>query len=779
MSYRQKVWAAGGRRGFFSLTYLPSRFLILLFLFLSVLFLSSDLFSQQGYLNLSYWNRSRLYSQSSLFYANEYENILHLDLWQKFVNYGIINGWFDGRLSSSGLEAAHWYLSWQGFQMGRLSWKLRLGDHSLQLTNLGYRFTNYYPAYNYLRGVSAGFEHRKYGLEVFSGRVARLTGLLGNFYSLTEQTATGFLGRFEPDKKYFLGFGFVHSENERSWSGELLTRTNDILFIESELRFSDQARFVMDTRASLSAGENDQVKIPGTSIRFGPLLQGGRWSLEVNYRRVDADFRNLSSEFAYDRDQEGLFTSWRYQTRRRIFLFGSADYYHDNVDRRPGLNTTDFWRLNSGFSLISPPWPDLTLRLDLSAAESRHPGEDYRKFISPGFYLQLSKNLGRFYPYLRARFQHYNDRVNDQRDFNYPSIYLGVRYSYLRSAYLLLEAEDSRYYDYLENKLSDLTRLRLATYSPFLFGTDFYGEISYLDLKSWYFVTQSAKRTELYLGLGRWLPLGLRLRLDFRASWPLQSAQPANYWLTLRVDRRFNWGEVASYQGRTTGPVLTGLGRIEGLVFSDRNLNGIFDAGDRAFPGVTFYLEDGSSATSDEQGRFIFSRVPEGLHSVSPEISRIPAEYYLSGQERRVVVVEKRKVSRLEYVLVEGATVRGTVFQDVNKNGFLDEEDIPLKDALVILRTAINESRSEKLSQLQPEELTCYSDGKGRFIFENILPGQYELLVDEETVPRGVKLQTELPLKVDLKPGESIKDIKIVYQPRPVIYTGRTRSGIG
>ncbi len=776
MSYGRKMWTAEGRGDLFLLSNSPWRFLLLFSLL--AFFLAAELSAQQGYINLSYWNRSRFYSQAGPYYANEYENIMHLDLWQKFINYGTLSGWFDGRLSSTGLKAAHWYLSWQGFQTGRLSWKLRLGDHNLQLTGLGYRFTNYYPAFNYLRGVSAGFEHRKYGLEVFSGKVARLTGLLGNFYSLTEQTATGFLGRFEPDQKYFLGFGFVHSENERSWSGELLTRTNDILLIESELRFSQQARFVMDTRASLAAGENDRVKIPGTSIRFGPLLQGRRWFLEVNYRRVDADFRNLSSEFAYDRDQEGLFASWRYQTGRRVFLFGSADYYHDNVDRRSGFNTTDFWRVNSGFSFITPPWPDLTLRLDLSAAESRHPGENYRSFVSPGFYLQLSKNLGRFYPYLRARFQHYNDRVDNQRDFNYPSFYLGLRYSYLRSAYLLLEAEDSRYYDYLENKLSALTRLRLATYSPFLFGTDFYGELSCFDLKSWYFTSQSSKRMELYLGLGRWLPLGLKLRLDFRASWPLQSSQPANYWLTLRVDRRFNWGEPAAYQGRTTGPVLTGLGRIEGLVFSDRNLNGIFDAGDRAFPGVAFYLEDGSSAISDDQGRFVFSRVPEGLHSVSPEISRIPAEYYLAGQERRPVVVEKRKASRLEYVLVEGATLSGCVFQDVNKNGFQDEEDRPLQDVLVVLKAAVDQDRPESLRQLQPEELTCYSDGKGRFVFENILPGRYELMVDEESIPRGVRLQTELPLKVALKPGESIKDIKIVYLPRPVIYTGRTRAGI-
>jgi len=765
-----------GRKARRSIFFLKSRLPRLAWLLgLSVFLVFPDLSAQQGYLNLAYWNRSRVYSQTGAYFGNEYENIMHLDLWQKTINYGIFSGWFDGRLSSTGLEAAHWYLNWQGFRAGRLSFKLRLGDHNLQLTTLGYRFTNYYPAYNYLRGVSAGFEHQKFGLEVFSGQVARLSGLLGNFYSLTGQTATGFLARWEPDPKYYLGFGLIHTENEKSWSGDLLTRTNDILLVESELRFNERAKFVMDTRSSLSAGENDPVKAPGTSIRFGPLLQGNRWSLEVNYRRVDADFRSLSSEFAYDRDQEGLFASWRYQTRRRVFLFGAFDFYHDNVDRRSGLNTTDFWRVNSGFSLISPPWPDLTLRLDFSAAESRLPGDDYRNFISPGIYLQLAKNLGRFYPYLRARYQHYDDRVNDQRDFNYPSYYLGLRYNYSKSAYLMIEAEDSRYYDYLENKLSALNRLRLASYAPFFFGTDFYGELAYLDLKSWYSVTQVSRRIELYLGLGRVVPLGFRLRLDFRASWPVHSEQPANYWLTLRLDRRFDWGQTPAYQGRTTGPGLYGTGKIEGLVFSDQNLNGIFDPEDRAFPGVTFYLEDGSSTSSDHSGRFLFGRVPEGLHSVNLEISRVSADYYLAGPEHRTVVVERRKATRLEYLLVEGATAAGVIFQDLNKNGVLDEEDQPLRDVLVILQAIENEKLPEALKPLRTEELTCYSDGKGKFMFENIVPGAYQLLVDEETLPKGVKLQTALPLRIDLKPGQAVRNLSIICLPRPVIYTGRTR----
>lgn len=746
---------------------------IFLFLFLST---PAKLLADQGFLNFSFWNRSRVYSQTGLYYLNEYENIFHLDLFQNTVNYGNFAGWFDGRLSGSGFEAAHWYFSWQGFKTGQLSFNLRLGDDNFQFTNLGYRFTNYFPAYNYLRGVKVGFEYKSFNLDFFTGRVAKLSGLLGTVYSLTEQTATGFLGHFEPNKRYYFGFGLLHTENERSWSGELLTRANDILLLESELRINENFKLVTETQASFSVGQGESIKIPGTSIRFGPLINHNRWAFELNYRRVDADFKSLNSEFVYDRDQEGLFASWRYQPKRSLYLFGSVDYYHDNVDRLSELNTTDFWRVYSGFSLITPPWPDLTFRLDFTAAESRKQDENYRHYLSPGFYLQLSKYLGKFYPYLRVRFQHFDDRVNDQRDFTYPSVFLGLRYSYLRNAYIMVEAENTRYYDYLQNRTSTQNRYRVANYSPAFFGTDFYGELSYSNYSYEYYTSSGTRRLELFLGLSKQLPWRMKLRLDFRASWPIASTQPATYWITIKIDRRFNWGEAPTFQGRAYGHVLTGAGRVEGLIFSDLNLNGVFDSGEKVFPEVSVQLEDGSAVGTDKGGKFVFSRVPEGLHTISLDVRNVPADFYLLSPEKQTVVVEKRKTSKLDFVLVEGATIAGRVFQDTNKNSLLDEEDQPLKDVLILLKPVSKEGLASALEKMRSEELNTYTDEKGNFIFENILPGPYELSVDEETLPKGVKPVTELPMKIELKPGQQIKDLKVMYLPRPIIFTGKGRS---
>ncbi len=765
-----KKFARNSQRGFLkSVIYFPSIFSFLLILLVLAF---TNLIAQQGYLHLSFRNRSHIFGSSPGYpqIENEYENIWHVALFQKTFNYGQFQGWFDGRFLDSSLQAAHWYLNWQDFKVGPFSLGFNLGDYNFQFTTLGYRFTNYFPVFNYLRGITTSISHPKFSFNFFSGRIARLTGLLGMVYSLTEQTATGFLAHFKPTNRYYFGLGFLHSENERDWSGNPLTRSNNLLLLESEFKINERIKLVAESKTSEAKMGEDAHKRIGHSLRFGPFFSFDRWHLEVNYRRVEADFRGLRSDFILDRDQEGIFATWRYQPGRGFYLFSAFDYYHDNVGESRDKNTTDFFQIFAGFSLFSPPWPNINFRIELRKAESRIHDANYQHFLSPGFYLEIAKKFNRIDPYLRIIFRHHDDRVNDQRDSNLPSVYLGLRYNYLRSAYILIELENSRFYDYLERLSWALNRWRLLHYSPFFLGTYFYSEIAYSDHKTWDHRTYSSKQLELYLGLQKDLPWRINLRFDFRSTWSLKSKQPANYWLTLKVDRRFDWGQIQNFQGKVAGSMVTGIGKIEGLIFLDQNLNGQFDPEDKVFSDISFFLEDGSQTYSDRYGKFMFSRVPEGLHSVSLDSRHIPADYYLLSSESQSVVVEKRKTSRVEFRLVEASTVGGQVFQDMNKNGILDEDDILMKDVLIILKALSAEKLPETAREIIPQELNSYTDEKGQFIFENILPGVYELSLDQETLPKGIKVQIEMPLKIELKPGQKIKDIQIRCLPRPIIY---------
>ncbi|MBC7363004.1 MAG: hypothetical protein H5U07_00490 [Candidatus Aminicenantes bacterium] len=739
--------------------------------------ISAQIFSDRpGYLNLSFWTRNFVYSSVSPYFANEYENILHLDFYQNTFNYGIFTGLVDGALSGEGITAGHWFFGWQNFSLGAGKIGLRLGDNSFQFSNLGFRFSNYFPTYNYLRGFSFDYSCPEGGFIFFAGRVARLTGLFGSRYDITPQIAWGLMGRVFSSERFFMGFGFIHSENERTWNGQLITPVNHLLLLELEYKISSALKMVSEIQLNASGNEDDSARLPGSSVRVGSLLERGRLSLELNYRRVTGDFRSLSNEFFFGRDQEGLYASWRYQTKKRFYLFGAADYFHDNVERRPELRTTDYFRINTGFTLFSPAWPDLTLRFDLSGARSRT--EDYRYQISPGFYLQLAKRFSRFYPYLRVYYQKFDDRLQNQNDFTYPSFYLGLTYHRGHGSYLLAEAVTARRFDYLQNRTLTQNRFRLAGYSPFLWSADFYGELDYTNYLMEYPYSSESKRVELLLGVGKQLPWQMKVRLDLRASWPIQSSLPANYWLTLKVDKRFNWGQAPVFQGRAAGLEISGTGRLEGLIFSDQNLNGLCDPGEKPMSGVEVRLEDGSLAVSNEQGKFTFPRVVEGLHTLEIDLRHIPAEFYLLTPERKTVVVAKRRVYQINIALVEGANVRGIVFLDANKNGIFDQGDQFLKDVLVFLKPVsldVNHVSVDLTGKWQPEEINTYTDEMGEFRFDNIFPGKYELSVDEQTIPSRLKLFTSLPLKLEVKPGQEIKNLTVICHSRPVIYTSVVR----
>ena len=64
---------------------------------------------------------------------------------------------------------------------------------------------------------------------------------------------------------------------------------------------------------------------------------------------------------------------------------------------------------------------------------------------------------------------------------------------------------------------------------------------------------------------------------------------------------------------------------ITGRVFVDAAHTGRFRDGDKGVPGVRVYLEDGSSVTTDQYGRFTFPSVHPGQHVLRVDASSLPA----------------------------------------------------------------------------------------------------------------------------------------------------------
>jgi uncharacterized repeat protein (TIGR01451 family) len=81
----------------------------------------------------------------------------------------------------------------------------------------------------------------------------------------------------------------------------------------------------------------------------------------------------------------------------------------------------------------------------------------------------------------------------------------------------------------------------------------------------------------------------------------------------------------ASAETRVVAGALGNRIVITGRVFVDAARTGRFRDGDKGVPGVRIYLEDGSSVTTDQYGRFTFPSVHPGQHVLRVDPSSLPA----------------------------------------------------------------------------------------------------------------------------------------------------------
>ena len=81
----------------------------------------------------------------------------------------------------------------------------------------------------------------------------------------------------------------------------------------------------------------------------------------------------------------------------------------------------------------------------------------------------------------------------------------------------------------------------------------------------------------------------------------------------------------ASASVQIIGGVFANEAYLIGKVYADCNTNGVQDAGEPGIPGVRIYLEDGTYAVSDEQGKYsLYGLIPR-LHVAKVDLTTLPA----------------------------------------------------------------------------------------------------------------------------------------------------------
>ena len=192
-------------------------------------------------------------------------------------------------------------------------------------------------------------------------------------------------------------------------------------------------------------------------------------------------------------------------------------------------------------------------------------------------------------------------------------------------------------------------------------------------------------------------------------------------------------------------------------VWMDVNRDGIQDADEPAMPGVTVTLTraDGSAVTdasgnpvaavtTDANGKYVFENLLPGDYKVT---FTNPAGYEATvsdagddrgadsnGTEAAVSLTQGQDDATVDYGLVGTGVIGDQLFVDVNQNGGSapDAGDKPLAGVKVTL------------TWTGPGGITrtyeTTTDAEGKYKFENLLPGEYKVSVDPETLLKAEPL---------------------------------------
>src|SRR5579883_1808866 len=194
-------------------------------------------------------------------------------------------------------------------------------------------------------------------------------------------------------------------------------------------------------------------------------------------------------------------------------------------------------------------------------------------------------------------------------------------------------------------------------------------------------------------------------------------------------------------------------GKITGVVFEDKNGNGVQDSGEPAVPGatVTGNAFGGTTAdftaTTDASGKYTFTGVPDGTTAVTVTP---PAGYASLPTSTADVTVSNAGTVTQDLGVAKPAVISGTVFQDFNGNGTQDAGETGLAGATVTLDAGTAAA------------VTTTTSPTGGFAFTTVPDGTHKVTV---AAPTGYSATSAGSQTVAVAGGASVNGLTFALQP--------------
>jgi SdrD B-like protein len=166
---------------------------------------------------------------------------------------------------------------------------------------------------------------------------------------------------------------------------------------------------------------------------------------------------------------------------------------------------------------------------------------------------------------------------------------------------------------------------------------------------------------------------------------------------------------------------------VEGRVFRDNNVNGAYNLGEQGLVGIQVRLDDGQIAETDEQGRYKFSDVTQGEHTVSFSLTQFAAPVRMTTKNQAAIDLLRQKIAIVDFGIVDFARVTGSIFNDLH----LDGSRQPDAKGLASVHLMLDDGKRQR---------TIVAQENGDFELDDVVPGDYMMSVDRATLPANYTL---------------------------------------
>ena len=671
---------------------------------------------------------------------------------------GLLSGSFEGYGHQGSLEVGDNFLQLRGASWLGRRWTLTAGDFRTMPSQMELPFNNlYYPEIS-ARGIRIEAARTDSRYSVYLGQETLLSGPRVPFRIKAPQSLLGLSAQRTIRKRLQVGVQFMHL-----WSSEKSIEDNPYYFLpqrayRSANNVAIQSLYVLPKGLRLYGETNlsaaKKVGAPGKTSVPVSLLGAVSWetttvTARANYAYLGPSYLPLVGFFAGDR--RGPFAELRYRPSKGFEVFGSANRYTNNLDHNPVVRTYRTQGESLGASVMLPLKLNAsaqlsTLRLSTTSPETGTPQDSNNRMLT----LTLTRSIRRHSLRLTGRDLRltWPGRIDRQRSAEVEDYFSYKRFTLSAGVRGQAAIGQQRKNTLFARGSVQAHFRRFTAYGFFESGKDLVNQTVFATdtIKTTTFgMTASLSKTwSLSMDLFRY---GLVTELNPESIFVLggrgvgvsTALTALNRWnLYVRLAKQFSWGGSAPEDNlmQYSTQEIPLVGAVEGFVYA-RMMEGPQTAA-----GIPVSLDASRSVQTDATGRFRFSEVPEGSHKVTVVTRELPADYDPGPVPEATVVVQPRRVARAELDVLPLTMIQGRVV------GF---SGVPAENILI---------------KLLPTDRYTTTGSDGNFSFQNLREGDYELLLDEQTLPEHSRLKSPNRVPCATRLGRSLPAIQFEFEVR-------------